>query len=152
MNFDALTDENIAKLIAMPKEVINPNAKWSEFRGSKQVNYDLKAKEYAFLLYLRQNTYDIEHFSCGLVCVAPNGQKIPLLRYNGSNHPHGEILYACHIHKATERAIHEGKKPDSYATQTDKYHSLDGALFWLCKDANISGLSNLKADHPDLFK
>lgn len=152
MDFDNLTEIDIERLISLPKKVVNPNTRWVELRGSKQINYQLKAEGFSFSMYLRQNTYDLEHFSCGLVCIKPDGQKLSLLRYNGSNHPHGDILYACHIHKATERAIREGKKPDSYAEQTDRYHSLDGALFCLCEDANISGLPDLKADHPDLFK
>jgi len=152
MNFDALTDMDIEALIATPKRVINPAAKWKDGRGSKQRNYNLEAGDFVFLLYLRQNTFDVEHFSCGLTLVKPDGQKLTLLRYNGSNHLHGDIEYACHIHKVSEKAIVGGQKPDRYAKETGEYHTLDGALFKLCQDANISGLTNLKADEPDLFK
>lgn len=152
MNFNELTDKNIDTLITMRKQVVNPSAKWTENRGSKQKNYELKAGEYLFSLYLRQNSFDAEHFSCGLAVIKPDGQRLTLLRYNGSNHPHGEIHFACHIHRATEKAIRAGKKPESHAEQTDSYHSLEGALFCLCQDANVAGLPDLKADHPDLFK
>jgi hypothetical protein len=152
MNYDALTDTDIEALIATPKRVKNPSARWRDGRGSKQCNYNLEAGDFVFLLYLRQNTFDAEHFSCGLTLVKPDGQKLTLLRYNGSNHLHGDIKYACHIHKVSEKGMVAGKKPDRYAKETVKYHTLDGALFNLCQDANITGLANLKADEPDLFK
>lgn len=152
MNFDELTDKDIDSLIAIPKMVSNPNARWLDNRGSKQKNFELTSKHYLFTLYLRQNTFDEEHFSCGLAVIKPDGQRLTLLRYNGSNHPHGDILYECHIHKATEKAMQAGKKPDNHATKADRYHSLNGALYCLCNDANISGLPNLEADQPDLFQ
>lgn len=152
MNFNELTDKDIHTLITMRKKTVNPSAKWIENRGSKQKNYELKAGEYLFTLYLRQNIFDIEHFSCGLAVIKPDGQRLTLLRYNGSNHPHGDIHFTCHIHTTTEKAIRAGKKPESHAEQTGRYHSLEGALFCLCKDANVTGLPDLQADHPDLFK
>jgi hypothetical protein len=151
MNFDAITDIDIAELIKLEKKVKNPGSRWSESRGNKQRNYNVSGGDFLFSLYLRQNTYDEQHFSCGLSVIKPDGQKLTLLRYNGANHPHGDIKYACHIHRASERAIRERKKPEWYADETNLYHTLEGALFQLCKDANISGLANLKADEPDLF-
>jgi len=107
---------------------------------------------FLFELYLRQNQMDIDNFSCGLSVIKPNGQRLTLLRYNGSNHSHGDITFACHIHKATEKAINEGKSPESHAKETDLYHTLVGALSHLVEDANIGGLPKLKTDEPDLFK
>lgn len=152
MNFDALTDSDIDYLITSSKCVKNPSARWSESRGNKQKNFNVEGGGLLYLLYLRQNTYDDQHFSCGLVVIKPDGQKLTLLRYNGANHVHESIRCACHVHKASERAIREGRKPEYHAQETDRYHTLDGALFALCKDANISGLANLTPDEPDLFR
>lgn len=58
----------------------------------------------------------------------------------------------CHIHKASQRAIREGKRPEYYATVCTDYWTLDGALCCLCHNASISGLANLKPDEPDLFR
>jgi hypothetical protein len=52
---------------------------------------------------------------------------------------------------ATEEAIFLGKKPEFFALPTDRYHSLDGALYCLCRDAKIDGLNNLTPDEADLF-
>lgn len=151
MNFDALSDRDIRELITMVKRATNPSARWQENRGSRQKNFNVEGESYAFQLYLRQNTFDADHFSCGLSVIKPDGQRLTLLRYNGSNHAHGNIRFQCHIHRASERAIEEGRKPEWYADTTDTYHTLDGALYLLCNAANISGIANLAADGPDFF-
>lgn len=151
MDFDGLTDKNIDFLIKLEKQVENPNAKWVKHRGNQQKNYRLIAQNYCFVLYLRQNTYDFEHFSCGLAVIKPNGEKLSLLRYNGANHIHGDIYYKCHIHKTTEKAIKKGRKPDCEAVLTNKYNSLIGALKRLCLDANISGMPDLNLNQQSLF-
>lgn len=152
MNFDQLTDTDIAVLINHPKRVKNPKARWSEARGTKQKNHIVDGGHSQFGLYLRQSTFDQRNFSCGLWVVQPDGERLTLLRYNGESHIHNEIVRQCHIHKASEEAISLGKKPEFFALQTDRYHSLDGALYCLCQDANIDGLNNLTPDEADLFK
>lgn len=146
MNFNELTDKDIDALIKTPKKVTNSTINWIENRGSLQKNYKLTSNNFIYTLYLRQNLFDKEHFSCGLSVLKPDNKKLTLLRYNGSNHPHGDIMYECHIHKATEQAIKEGKKPESHAIKTDRYFTLQGALYCLCQDANITGITDLKAD------
>lgn len=152
MNFDCLTEQDIENLIILSKQVKNPNTRWVEKPGHQQKNYNVVGGDYLFELYVRQSGMDTENFSCGLSVIKPDGQPLTLLRYNGSNHIHGDITFACHIHKATEKAINAGKKTESHADETDIYHTLDGALFCLVNDANINGLSKLKADEADLFK
>lgn len=152
MNFEELTDSDIDTLIKTPKRVSNPKARWSSSRGSQQKNFIVDGGSLKFGLYLRQSMHDGEHFSCGLYLRKPTGEKLTLLRYNGASHIHDDIEHQCHIHKATEAAIAEGKKPERYATATKRYHSLDGALYCLCSDANIAGLSGLKPDSMDMFK
>ena len=63
-----------------------------------------------------------------------------LARYNGPSHRHGEIAFRPHIHRATERAIVKGKKPESEAEETDGFEDLDGALVRLIEDFNLSGV------------
>ena len=152
MNFSQLTDSDIHSLVSMPKRVTNPAARWTTYPGHRQKNYAVQGGDLLFNLYLRQSDLHQNNFSCGLWLLKPDGEKLTLLRYNGSSHPHGDIHFKCHVHKATEAAISKGKKPEHYATETDEYHSLNGALFCICQDANISGLRDLKPDEPDLFK
>ena len=151
MNFDALTDTDIQELIDMPKRVTNANARWKDNRGSRQKNYTVDGGDHLFRIYMRQNLFDQENFSCGLAVIKPNGEPLTLLRYNGSSHPHGDIKYACHIHKTTEHSIMIGAKPESFAKETSEYSSLDGALSSMVRDANISGILQLKPDQPDMF-
>lgn len=152
MNFDALTDGNIQYLITLPKQVTNPNIRWAEKPGHQQKNYKVTGGDYLFELYLRQSHFDVENFSCGLSVIKPDGQRLTMLRYNGSSHIHHDIEYSCHIHRATEGAMRLGKNPESFAEETGVYHTLNGALYCLASDAHISGLSKLEADEPDLFK
>lgn len=152
MNFDLLTDDDISTLIALPKQVSNPTVRWQEKPGHQQRNYKLVGGNYIFELYQRQNLFDKNDFSCGLKVIKPNGQPLTLLRHNGSSHIHRDIVFLCHIHKATHKNIAAGKKPDSYAEPTNRYRSLDGALACLVDDANISGLETTQHDMPSLFQ
>ena len=78
------------------------------------------------------------------------------MRCNGSDHPHGNALERqkfgaqTHIHKASERYIVAGRKPETFALPTAEYQSLEGALHHLTELANISGLKTTP-DEPDLF-
>ena len=122
MDFSNLTDGDIENLILMEKHVANPGARWSERKGSRRKNFQLRAGRLTFTLYLRE-----------------------LL------HPHGEILYECHIHRATSRAMAEGIAPEHYATVATSYTCLNTALMQLCNDANISGVPGVLPVVPDLF-
>lgn len=74
-----------------------------------------------------------------------------LARYNGSSHPHGDISYRPHIHRATEKAILAGRKPESEAEETNRYRTLQGALACLVKDFNVMGLQTQR-DQPRMFQ
>lgn len=93
---------------------------------------------------------DDSDYSCGILFLPRGSASLTLARYNGSSHPHGDISYQPHIHLATERAIAKGRKPESEAEETDRYHTLDGALACLVKDFHISGLQT-KQDPPSMF-
>lgn len=151
MNFDQLTDADIQALIALPKRVTNPSVRWQEKPGHKQRNHKIEGGDYSFELYLRQSFHNPDDFSCGLKIIKPDGQPLTLVRYNGGGHVHGEIVFACHIHRATYQAIAAGKKPESHAESTKVYRTLDGALACLLGDAAISGLLHVAYDAPDLF-
>ncbi|MDO8895382.1 hypothetical protein [Nitrosomonas sp.] len=151
MNFDLLSDEDIARLLALPKRVSNPSVRWQDKPGHKQRNFKVEGGDYSFELYLRRSTHNLEDFSCGLKVIKPDGQPLTLLRYNGGGHIHGEIVFSCHIHRATQRAIEAGKKAESHAEPTQNYRTLDGALACLLEDAAVSGLLHVVHDAPDLF-
>ena len=81
--------------------------------------------------------------------VALDGSRLTLARYNGPGHEHGDILYRPHIHRATEKAIASGRKPEREAEETGRYQTLDGALACLLEDFSIAGL-RAEHDHPRL--
>jgi hypothetical protein len=151
MNFDQLTDQDIDALLKLPKRVVNPKAQWKEKPGHRQKNYTVKGGDYDFQIYLRQNLHDNEDFSCGLKVIKPDGQPLTLVRHNGPSHIHGEIAMACHIHRTSARAIREGRKPEHYAEPTNAYTTLEGALWAMARDCAITGLPEVKPDHPDFF-
>jgi len=71
--------------------------------------------------------------------------------YNGSNHKHDDIAYQYHIHKATQIAIEQGKKPENHAEPTDRYDTLDGAPYHLIQDYHISGISGVNPDQTSFI-
>ena len=137
------SDRELDELRRRPKRVCNPQAQWSKKRGQyRQRNFDLCSeggKEEKFLLYLRESLNDEKDFSCGLSLIQSGVRNLSLIRYNGSNHPHQEIHYQCHIHLATEEAQKLGRKVDSFAKQTDRYSDLMQAINCLIKDCNVIG-------------
>ena len=152
MNSTAPTDAELDSLRTLPKPVSNPRAQWKEKPGHRQRNFMAGGGDYLFEIYMRQNTNDLRDFSCGLSVFKPDGAKLTLCRYNGSSHKHGETRFRCHIHMATSEAIRLGWKPESHAEETDRYRTLDGALFCLVNDCGVSGIDKLVPDEPDMFE
>lgn len=150
-------DQEISQLQALPKRVTNPNARWSEkpkVRPShRQRNYKVTGQdsEPRFSIYLRQNLNDPNDYSCGILYIPRSSPSLTLARYNGSSHPHGTISYRPHIHRATEKAILAGRKPESEAEETNRYRTLCGALACLVEDFNVSGLQT-QHDQPRMFQ
>ena len=151
------TEADLARLQSMPKRVTKRGARWSEKPKSapvhKQRNFQAVSEHEAdtrFAIYQRQNLNDRIDFSCGIACHLPNGSLLTLARYNGPSHPHGDIAWRPHIHRATEEAIAAGKKPESEATETNRYETLEGALACLIDDFRVSGIA-AKPDDPVLF-
>lgn len=125
-----LSDEQIAQLLSMPKEVTKPRQTARVQRKSAAINYPVQSQDgrHAFELYTRQNQIDPEHYSAGLTYQPGGGAKgITLVRYNGSNHTHynpleggARIINQCHIHRATERYMAAGDKGDKCAETTTR--------------------------------
>ncbi len=156
MNTRLYSEAELETLRSMPKRVTNPRARWlnkprarpSHRQRGFQVSggSDDAAR---FEVYMRQNLRDQADFSCGIRYLPRGGQPLTRARYNGPSHEHGEIVYRPHIHRASERAMAEGRKAESDATETDRSESLDGALACLMEDFNVSGLE-VQRDEPSL--
>jgi len=120
---DALTDEQIAAFLEMPKRVENPNAKArSEGRHSRRDFRVVSTDGFQeFALFTRQSLLLPQGFSAGLRWLAKSGDSVMLMRCNGSDHPHANSIEhdkfepVCHIHQATERYLAVGKKSEGYA-------------------------------------
>ncbi|MFT8276129.1 DUF6978 family protein [Kerstersia gyiorum] len=155
-----LTDEEIARLIAMPKVVSNPRARQKIQKKSMRINYTALADGALFEIYVRQNQLVASAFSCGLIYQSQSGERVTLMRCNGSDHPHGNPLegvstigVCCHIHMATQRYMEIGRKAEHYAEPTDAYSDVTGALLTLMERCNITGLETRvpSPDQNDLF-
>ncbi len=132
----------LESLCCSHKEVSNPKADWKNKPGHAQRNYSAKDDDgRMYRIYLRKNDYDNRDFSCGIAIYKPDGTPLTLARYNGSSHKHGEIDHQCHIHKASRKAIAQGRKPEYYAEATDRYDSLTKALICLLRDFNVRGVT-----------
>lgn len=161
MSIETLTDEHIAQLLTMPKSVENARAKEKIEGKHLRRDYSICSEDgvHRFTLFTRQSTKIPDGFSAGLLWHAQSGESIILIRCNGSDHPHPNVLererieYQCHIHVLTERYITAGRKGEGFAEAVQTYHTLAGALHELACRAHIAGL-NLQADtqkYPDLF-
>ena len=157
MNTRLYTDGDLTEFRSMPKRITNPRARWLEkpkerpahhqrnFQASGQQN-----EEARFSVYQRQNLNDDSDFSCGISYLPPSGPSLTLARYNGPSHAHGDIVYRPHIHRASERAITAGRKPESEAEATNRFETLEGALACLMEDFNLTGL-DAQHDQPRMF-
>ncbi len=159
MGLETLTDEKIFDLLQIRKRVTNPGIRQKE--QGKHTQRDWKAVDdetgdLNFSLFTRQHLHLENDFSTGLIWHMPSGETVTLCRYNGPSHRHRntiegkQIDYICHIHKASERYIRAGKKPEIFAEETDRYHSLKGALYCLLLDCNIHGVQSIP-DEPRLL-
>lgn len=150
------TEEELDKLRSMPKQVTNPGAWWLEKPNVRPVHrqrsYKMRGQQDSkarFEIYQRQNLGDSNDFSCGIRYIPPGGSPLTLARYNGPSHRHKEIVYRPHIHRASEKAIASGKRPESEAEETDLFDTLEGALACLIDDFQVSGIS-AQHDQPEL--
>ncbi len=157
MNARLYTDGELTALRSMPKRITNPGARWAEKPKEKpahrQRNFQASGQqdgEVRFSVYQRQNLNDDSDFSCGIAYLPPRSPSLTLARYNGPSHEHGDIAYRPHIHRASERAITAGKKPESEAEATSRFETLEGALACLIEDFHLAEL-DAQHDQPRLL-
>lgn len=154
MSFESLTDDEIQRLISLPKRATNAvHAKVKQRPNTQHEECNIKLisenGQESFTFYTRQNLKLKRDFSCGLTWNSPAGD-LALLRLNGGGHDHPPLGVVCHIHKASEKAIRSRKKPESIAEATKAYDSLDGAKHNLVAMACITGIA-APAPHPQLL-
>lgn len=148
MSLETLTDKKVASLLSCPKHVENPGARETMEAKHRKRNFRVVSDDGAhrFTIFVRQSTRIPNGFSAGLLWHAKSGEDIVLLRCNGSDHFHPNVLegerigYQCHIHIATERYVQAGRKAEGFAEATTTYRTLAGALHELVRRANITGL------------
>ncbi len=161
MGLETLTDEKIAQLLACPKRVENPQSREKTEAKHRRRDFRVVSEDGAhrFTLFTRQSTRIADGFSAGLLWHAKSGEDVILMRCNGSDHPHPNVLerqrieFLCHVHVLTERYILANRKGEGFAEVTDAYRTVAGALHELMRRANIQGL-NAHIDSPqtpDLF-
>jgi len=151
-------NDEIARLLALPKTVINPRAREKHQKGSARINYIVTAEGASFEVYIRQNLLVPCAFSCGLTYLHSSGEKVTLMRCNGSDHRHSNPLervdtieLRCHIHIATQRYMEAGRKAEHYAEPTTLYSDVNGALLTLMSKCNIKGLDATATDQQNLL-
>jgi hypothetical protein len=158
MSLVTLTDAEIEELLACPKRVENPGSR--KRTEGKHIRKDFRVisedQRHEFVLFTRQSTVISDSFSAGLRWRSKTGEEVILLRYNGSDHPHGNVIEReefdaqPHVHRATERYILANKKAESFAQPTGTYTTLAGALHELVRATNVKGIET-KPDEGDLF-
>jgi hypothetical protein len=148
MSLEALTDDQIQKLLLSKKSILDPTSRKRTEGKHIRCDYEVKSDDghNEFVLFTRQSTIIPTSFSAGLRWKSKTGVEIILMRCNGSDHRHGNALERtefeaqAHIHRATERYIIAGKKAESYAEPVNSYTTLNDALGKLLKLTNTSGL------------
>lgn len=146
------TDAELAVLRDMPKTVANPRARWLEKPRHRQRTFDAEGESGArFSVYQRLSVGHEQDFSCGIELLVDDRTRLMLARYDGAGHTHGNIVFRPHIHRTTGEAMLAGRKPDSGARETDRFHSCEGALACLIADFRISGVSAAPDQTGGLF-
>lgn len=153
MNF---TDADLLKFRNNPKRV-NKKSKERSLDGHSEQDMSLTDTDgNQYNLFIRQNERMKNNFSCGILVVLDNGEKVTLARYNGNDHPHFNPIEKTrfsnesHIHVATERYIAAGRKSEHYAETTDRYTTSKGALHCLVMDYHIAGIET-ESEQTELF-
>ncbi len=140
-----LTDEEISRLIRELKPLLadyQTRIQIRPKRGHKEREMDLRGADGSeFRLILRQSLFNALDFSVILAyCPPKSNQLFRLRRYNGKSHEHsntieGQTFYDFHIHQATARYQEIGeKKEDAFATSTDRFADMQGAIRSLIED------------------
>ncbi len=146
-----LTDDDIARLIGLPKIIVNqtPSTGYSEVDNNRRRNLDLRAESdpsQRFSVFIRQNMTFIENYSIGLRYHSdiPVLGAITILRYNG---PHGETSRAPdghfaqpHIHRIAANELTSGSSHPQERDRdpTDRYSTFEQAIAAFIEDTAIA--------------
>lgn len=133
----------IDRLIKVPKVITSPPKKDMQLilgHYRNDMKLQSKDKELDFSVFMRKHKDFQENFSIGLRYhpkTEPDSKV--LIRCNG---PHGlheifEHHVQCHIHKADEKSIEEGRKEDWKAFKTESFAVFDDALIFFLRECNI---------------
>ncbi len=154
-----LTDIEIEELINEEKIWQgNQRIRLTRENGHERFNKELETEtKNRFRVFIRQNIRDPLNFSIGLIYIdRATGENISLLRCNGPTHQHPNKIegdntdFVCHIHRATQRYIEAGKKPEGWANETGEFNNIDSALAFFSKEVNIRPVPYLREAPPVL--
>ena len=158
MAFESLTDSKIQQIAQMPKRVKNPTARFIADANHEKKEFLVESEDGTeqFRVFVRQNNTVTDDFSCGVQWFPVGAEPLILARFNGSSHTHpnrmegNTLSYVFHIHRTTERYLHNNFSPEGYAEETTRYTSCNGALHALVSEFNITGIETTP-DHPELW-
>ncbi len=128
-------------IVVQPKKKVKQNGKHTENA------FDMKEESgaHSFTVFMRQNTELPEDFSVGCVWNRSEDKSLLLTRYNGNHGEHknfltGEKFEGFHIHTFSTELYQMGISPLNNAIVTDKYASLNEALYCFSQDLNIANV------------
>jgi len=158
-----LTDNEIFELVNVEKNIsIAPSRDFKEQYGYKRNKFSLTSKNHDFSAYTRQSVTLSDEFSIGLIYYPKNHDSITILRYNGIHGEHinpdkTRFTKKCHIHVATQECINNYRRPEKFASLTDKYLTFEEAFKCFWEDINIKDsikkyFSMYQDIQMDLFK
>ena len=151
------SDEEIGELIAVSKVGVAKRPglpSLRQKRGHVEAHADFKGDDgREFRVVLRRSSANQMAFSAILmVRVQRSNRWFRLRRYNGPhwhrNRIEGDHFRGFHIHIATERYQHAGRREDAYAELTDRFSDYESAVRCLVEDA---GLPTIRGRDPDQF-
>ncbi len=142
-----LTDLRISQLIDVskpfPQRLANP-LRFRPKRQHQELDEDITSNNGdEFRLIVRINTINSSDFSVILAYRFPYSNELfRLRRYNRLSHQHTnaierEVFFDYHIHQATQRYQDLGFKEDHYASPTDRYSDLQGAIQCMLTDCHF---------------
>ncbi len=141
-----LTDDEIEKLLRERKILpadFRQRLSLKAKRGHKERELDVIGESGSeFRILLRQSDANPLNFSVILAYRVPgSNQFFRLRRYNGShehtNRLEGVRMDDFHVHTATERYQDSGLREDAFASPSDRYADLPGALDCLLQDCGF---------------
>ncbi len=145
-----LTDQEIADLISerkpLPTDFAERLNSFKDKYNHRESELEVTGvKRSKFIIIIRQNKSNPFDFSVILAFRIPGSNVIfRLRRYNGKSHRHRNKIENAllnrtyHVHNATERYQQNGFKEEDFATETDRYADINGALMCLLQECNFT--------------